>query len=126
VIDLEDIEVSLSGWQKCSQQGCSEDGEFHDAELLKMANGAMLIESYLQQVAKLATVFMSDHGESCSMTSPIVFWRNFFSWKEMKVIPQCLKSVSKERRGLSRGHSYGECQPGSLHLHEHHVTIPEG
>jgi hypothetical protein len=86
----------------------------------------MLVESYLQQVAKLATVFMSDHGESRSITSPIVFWRNFFSWKEKKVISRYLKSVSKERRGLSRGRSYGECQPGSLHLQEHHVTIPEG
>jgi hypothetical protein len=35
VINLEDIEVSLGGWQKRSQQGCSEDGEFHDAEFLK-------------------------------------------------------------------------------------------
>ena len=31
VIDFGDIEVSLGGWQKRSQQGCSEDGEFHDA-----------------------------------------------------------------------------------------------
>ena len=123
------LKISKSAWaagRNVASRAVVRTVDFMMLKFLQMANRAILLEWYLQQEAKLAAVFMSGHSESRSITSPIVFWRHFFSGKEKKVISRYFNSIRKERRGLSRGRSYGECQPGSLHLHEHHVTIPEG